>query len=139
MSIGVGQRVESGIALVPGFLHRRGDLRPGGCRVERNRLLFAFERRAGAQVGADNVRHAGAEILYLGSRLEIVVLRRPASRDSGASAAFGTLAEASPYPGAKPHYLVTDRLDHTEWLSLPIATTAHELPQPKQKKKRQKK
>ena len=52
----------------------------------------------------------------------------------GGKWALGICAEASPYPGAKPHYLITDRLDDRDWLSRLIATTARELPEPKLKK-----
>jgi TfoX/Sxy family transcriptional regulator of competence genes len=43
---------------------------------------------------------------------------------------------ASPYPGAKSHFLIDDRLDDAEWLTQLIATTARELPTPKPKKKK---
>jgi TfoX/Sxy family transcriptional regulator of competence genes len=49
----------------------------------------------------------------------------------GGKTVVGTCVEASPYPGAKPHYLITDRLDDRDWLSWLIARTAHELPEPK--------
>jgi TfoX/Sxy family transcriptional regulator of competence genes len=50
---------------------------------------------------------------------------------TGGKAALGTCTEASPYPGAKPHFLVTDRIDDKDWLSCLIATTAQELREPK--------
>ncbi|NTV67004.1 MAG: TfoX/Sxy family protein [Chlorobaculum sp.] len=43
----------------------------------------------------------------------------------------GHLAEAPPYPGAKPHLLVGQELDDREWLSSLIRVTARELPVPK--------
>jgi hypothetical protein len=42
--------------------------------------------------------------------------------------------EAPPYPGAKPYFLITDRVDDREWLGGLIAATALELPDPKPKK-----
>ena len=37
----------------------------------------------------------------------------------------------APYPGAKPCYLITERLDDREWLTELIVITARELPLPK--------
>ena len=47
----------------------------------------------------------------------------------------GDVAEAPPYPGAKPYYLVTERLDDREWMTELIAATARELPPPKPRKR----
>lgn len=41
---------------------------------------------------------------------------------------IGAAVEAPPYPGAKPHFLVTDRVDDREWLGALIAATVTELP-----------
>ena len=49
---------------------------------------------------------------------------------------IGELVEAPPYPSAKPHLLVEDRLDSREWLSALIIVTARELPAPRPKKRR---
>ena len=47
-------------------------------------------------------------------------------------------AETPPYPGAKPYFLIEDRFDDREWLSLLIRVTVKELtaikPRPKKKK-----
>jgi TfoX/Sxy family transcriptional regulator of competence genes len=48
------------------------------------------------------------------------------------------VVEAPPYRGAKPHLLITDRLDDTVWLSRLIRLTLKELPAPKPKKSRSK-
>ena len=46
-------------------------------------------------------------------------------------------AEATPYPGAKPHLLISaDLWEDRDWLGSLIQATALELPQPKPKKKR---
>lgn len=47
---------------------------------------------------------------------------------------IGRVVEAPPYPGAKPHFLIEDRLDDREWLANLIRLTHAELPLPKQKK-----
>lgn len=43
--------------------------------------------------------------------------------------------EGSPYPGAKPYFLISEELwEDREWLATFIAKTAEELPLPKPKK-----
>jgi TfoX/Sxy family transcriptional regulator of competence genes len=49
-------------------------------------------------------------------------------------ALLGDAVEAPPYPGAKPHFLVSDRVDDREWLGAFIAATARELPAARPKK-----
>jgi TfoX/Sxy family transcriptional regulator of competence genes len=45
--------------------------------------------------------------------------------------------EGYPYPGAKPHFLVTaDLWEEREWLGRLIQVTANKLPQPKLRKKK---
>jgi TfoX/Sxy family transcriptional regulator of competence genes len=54
----------------------------------------------------------------------------------GGRAYVGEIAEASPYPGAKPSFLITgEKLEDREWLSELIKITAAELPIPIKKKK----
>lgn len=46
--------------------------------------------------------------------------------------------EASPYPGAKPHFLIAgDLWDDREWMARLIRATADALPMPKPKRPRQ--
>ena len=49
------------------------------------------------------------------------------------------VVEAPPYPGAKPSFLIEDKLDDREWLSELIRLSVKELPEPKPKKKKRKK
>jgi DNA transformation protein and related proteins len=49
---------------------------------------------------------------------------------------IGTVVEAPPYPGAKPYFLIDERLDNREWMSNLIQLTANDLPSPKPKKKK---
>jgi hypothetical protein len=44
--------------------------------------------------------------------------------------------EAPPYPGAKPSFLIEDKLEDKEWLSELIRITLRELPEPKRRKKK---
>ena len=44
------------------------------------------------------------------------------------------VVEASPYPNAKPHFLIEEQLDDSDWLSELVRITANELPEPKPKK-----
>jgi TfoX/Sxy family transcriptional regulator of competence genes len=45
----------------------------------------------------------------------------------------GSLTQAPPYPGAKPHFLIEDKLEDRAWLTELITLTCHELPEPKVK------
>ncbi|MEW6710524.1 MAG: TfoX/Sxy family protein [Candidatus Riflebacteria bacterium] len=49
---------------------------------------------------------------------------------------IGEVIEGSPYPGAKPCFIVTDQVDDREWLSRLIQITAAELPLPRPKAKK---
>jgi DNA transformation protein len=49
------------------------------------------------------------------------------------------VVEGSPYPGAKPHLLITaDQWEDTEWLCDLVRVTARELPLPKPRTKKPK-
>lgn len=52
---------------------------------------------------------------------------------------IGDVVEASPYPGAKPSFLIGERIDDKEWISSLVRMTEEELPMPKPKKKRTRK
>jgi len=54
----------------------------------------------------------------------------------GGRAWIGSVVEAPPYPGAKPYFLVEDRLDDREWISNLIRTTEREIPAPKIRKRK---
>jgi len=47
---------------------------------------------------------------------------------------IGKVVEQPPYEGAKPSFLIEEKLDDAEWLSTLIKLTAAELPEPKPKK-----
>jgi len=49
---------------------------------------------------------------------------------------IGNVVEAPPYPGAKPYFLIEDKIDNSEWLSELVRITVNELPVPKPKKSR---
>ncbi len=51
---------------------------------------------------------------------------------------IGTVKEALPYPGAKPCFLIQDKIDDKEWICELIRKTAEELPVPKRKIKSKK-
>ncbi len=48
---------------------------------------------------------------------------------------IGKVVEASPYPGAKPSFLIDDKLDDRDWLKKLVSLTVNEIPEPKPKKK----
>ncbi len=49
---------------------------------------------------------------------------------------IGSVKEVPAYPGAKPSYLIEDKIEDSEWLSELIRITALELPEPKPKKRK---
>jgi TfoX/Sxy family transcriptional regulator of competence genes len=49
---------------------------------------------------------------------------------------IGNAAEAPPYPGAKPAFLIEEQIEDSDWLSELINITEKELPVPKPKKRR---
>ena len=49
------------------------------------------------------------------------------------------IVEAPAYPGAKPSFLIEDKLEDREWISDLVRITVKELPEPKPKKKKAKK
>ena len=49
------------------------------------------------------------------------------------------VVEAPPYTGAKPRFLIDDRIEDHEWLSTLVKLTVSELPEPLPKKKKKKK
>ena len=56
----------------------------------------------------------------------------------GGRAYIGDVVEASPYPGAKPSFLIEDQVEDREWLSELARITTRELPVPKAKKRKKK-
>lgn len=52
---------------------------------------------------------------------------------------IGNVVEAPPYPGAKPSFLIEDKLEDADWLNELIRLTVEELPEPKPKSKPKKK
>lgn len=46
------------------------------------------------------------------------------------------VVEAPPYPGAKPGFLIEDKIEDREWISNLIRITVKELPEPKPKKRK---
>lgn len=51
---------------------------------------------------------------------------------------IGEVTEAPAYPGAKPGFLIEDKVEDREWLTELIRITERELPPPKPKKKKTK-
>ena len=46
------------------------------------------------------------------------------------------VVESPPYPGAKPSFLIEDKIEDSEWLSHLVNITVKSLPEPKPKKKK---
>ncbi len=51
---------------------------------------------------------------------------------------IGNVQEAPPYPGAKPSFLIDERIEDREWMSNLVRITYNELPEQKVKKKKKK-
>jgi TfoX/Sxy family transcriptional regulator of competence genes len=49
---------------------------------------------------------------------------------------IGNVVEASPYKGAKPSFLIEDKLEDSDWLSELVRVSVNELPMPKPKIKK---
>ena len=49
---------------------------------------------------------------------------------------IGDVVEAPAYPGAKPSFLIDEKIEDGEWISELVKITARELPPPRPKKKR---
>jgi TfoX/Sxy family transcriptional regulator of competence genes len=49
---------------------------------------------------------------------------------------IGNVVEASPYEGAKPSFLIEDKIEDSDWLSELVRISVKELPLPKQKNMR---
>ncbi|MCR9016256.1 TfoX/Sxy family protein [Aquiflexum gelatinilyticum] len=47
---------------------------------------------------------------------------------------IGNIVEAPPYKGAKPSFLIEDKIEDGEWLSQLVRISLKELPDPKPKK-----
>lgn len=47
------------------------------------------------------------------------------------------VVEASPYSGAKPSFLIEEKLEDRDWLRKLVTVTVNELPEPKPKKNKQ--
>ena len=64
---------------------------------------------------------------------------RPFVKPTPCGRAFiGETVESPPYPSAKPHFLIEDRIDDREWLTQLVRLTARELPAPKPRRPRSK-
>jgi TfoX/Sxy family transcriptional regulator of competence genes len=49
---------------------------------------------------------------------------------------IGNVIEAPPYEGAKPSFLIEDKVEDSDWLSELVRISLKELPSPKPKKKK---
>ena len=54
----------------------------------------------------------------------------------GGRAYIGDVVEGPPYPGAKPCFVIEDRIEDGEWLSELVRITTRELPLPKSRRKK---
>ena len=82
----------------------------------------------------------GEYVLYYRGKVVVLICdNRMLVKPTAAGRAFiGDVVEAPPYPGAKPAFLIEDRLEDAQWLCDLVRVTEKELPAPQPKKKRKK-
>jgi TfoX/Sxy family transcriptional regulator of competence genes len=97
----------------------------------------------------DQIEHAGQitfksmfgeYVLYADSKLFALVCDNKLfiKPTIGGRAFIGNVVEAPPYPGAKPSFLIEEKLEDREWISNLVRISVKELPEPKPKKKKNK-
>jgi TfoX/Sxy family transcriptional regulator of competence genes len=76
-------------------------------------------------------------VYFNGKMVALICDNRFLVKPTEAGGAFiGEPVEAPPYPGAKPCFLIEDRLEESEWLCELVRLTEPELPVPKKRKKK---
>lgn len=72
----------------------------------------------------------GATLYFEDKVLGLITDNQLFIKPTPAGKAFiGEVVEAPPYPGAKDHYLIGDKVDDSEWLCELILVSARELPE----------
>lgn len=76
--------------------------------------------------------------LYSGEKLFALICdNKLFIKPTQAGRAFiGDVVEAAPYPGAKPSFLIEEKVEDRGWLSELVRISVAELPMPKPKKKK---
>lgn len=76
--------------------------------------------------------------LYFGDKLFAMVCdNKLFVKPTAAGRAYiADVVEAPPYPGAKPCFLIEEKLEDSDWLKKLVSITAEELPEPKPRKKK---
>lgn len=75
--------------------------------------------------------YADGKILGLICDNQLFIKPTPSGR-----AFIGDVVEAPPYKGAKPIFLIEDKIEDREWLTELVRISVKELPMPKPKKKK---
>lgn len=103
-------------------------------------VAFIVEQLADAGTVASRAMFGEYGIYCDGRMVALICDDQLFVKPTAAGRAFGgALAEAAPYPGAKPHLLIDgDRWDDADWLSELVRVTTAEVPLPKPKPKRAK-
>lgn len=98
---------------------------------------FIVDQIAGAGT-VTSKKMFGEYALYVDGKVAALVCdNRLFVKPTDAGRAFiGEPVEGHPYPGAKPCFLIEDRIDDREWLAELVRITAAALPEPKPKKKK---
>jgi TfoX/Sxy family transcriptional regulator of competence genes len=100
---------------------------------------FILDQLAGAGEVSAKKMFGEYGIFFRGKMVALVCDNRFLVKPTEAGRAFiGEPVEAPPYPGAKPCFLIEDRLEEGEWLCELVRLTEPQLPVPKKRKKRKK-
>ncbi len=98
---------------------------------------FVVER-FDADLGVSSRMMFGEYALYSGGKLFALVCDDQLyfKPTEGGRAFIGSVVEAPAYPGARPSYLIGERIDDGAWLSDLARITVRELPLPKKRRSR---
>ena len=98
---------------------------------------FVLDQLAGAGEVSAKKMFGEYGIFFNGKMVALICDNRFLVKPTEAGRTYiGEPVEAPPYPGAKPCFLIEDRLEDTAWLCELLQVTEPELPVPKKRKKK---
>ena len=99
-------------------------------------VAYVVEHLDGLEGVSSRMMFGEYAIFYNGKMVALICDNQLFVKPTEAGRAFiGVPDEAPPYPGAKPAFLISDRIEDRDWLSGLVTATEKELPMPKKRKK----